>query len=221
MSDYTFSNKDFLNPIITALKELGGSAHISEIEEQIIKELNLTEKQINKIHNGNRTKLNYDLAWARTYLKKYGLITNSSTGVWTLTEKGQETTELDNNQVVKFVQEQNLIEKYGSKVSNEIEEESNELEWEDELLSIIKEISPDAFERLCQRLLQELGFIDVNVTGKTGDGGIDGSGIIKINGTLSFHVVFQAKRFNKSVSSSVIRDFRGAMIGKKRRSSKY
>lgn len=69
MSDYTFSNKDFLNPIITALKELGGSAHISEIEEQIIKELNLTEKQINKIHNGNRTKLNYDLAWARTYLK--------------------------------------------------------------------------------------------------------------------------------------------------------
>ena len=104
MSDYTFSNKDFLNPIITALKELGGSAHISEIEEQIIKELNLTEKQINKIHNGNRTKLNYDLAWARTYLKKYGLITNSSTGVWTLTEKGQETTELDNNQVVKFVQ---------------------------------------------------------------------------------------------------------------------
>lgn len=214
MSDYTFSNKDFLNPIITALKELGGSAHISEIEEQIIKELNLTEKQINKIHNGNRTKLNYDLAWARTYLKKYGLITNSSTGVWTLTEKGQETTELDNNQVVKFVQEQNLIEKYGSKVSNEIEEESNELEWEDELLSIIKEISPDAFERLCQRLLRELGFIDVNVTGKTGDGGIDGSGIIKINGTLSFHVVFQAKRFNKSVSSSVIRDFRGAMIGR-------
>ena len=83
MSDYTFSNKDFLNPIITALKELGGSAHISEIEEQIIKELNLTEKQINKIHNGNRTKLNYDLAWARTYLKKNGLITNSSTGVWT------------------------------------------------------------------------------------------------------------------------------------------
>lgn len=214
MSDYTFSNKDFLNPIITALKELGGSAHISEIEEQIIKELNLTEKQINKIHNGNRTKLNYDLAWARTYLKKYGLITNSSTGVWTLTEKGQETTELDNNQVVKFVQEQNLIEKYGSKVSNEIEEESNELEWEDELLSIIKEISPDAFERLCQRLLRELGFIDVNVTGKTDDGGIDGSGIIKINGTLSFHVVFQAKRFNKSVSSSVIRDFRGAMIGR-------
>jgi restriction system protein len=214
MSEYTFSNKDFLNPIIKALKELGGSAHISEIEEQIIKELNLTEKQINKIHNGNRTKLNYDLAWARTYLKKYGLITNSSTGVWTLTEKGQETTELDNNQVVKFVQEQNLIEKYGSKVSTEIEEESNELEWEDELLNIIKNITPDAFERLCQRLLRELGFIDVNVTGKTGDGGIDGSGIIKINGTLSFHVVFQAKRFDKSVSSSVIRDFRGAMIGR-------
>ncbi|MDC1068729.1 Mrr restriction system protein, partial [Candidatus Kapabacteria bacterium] len=165
-------------------------------------------------HNGNRTKLNYNLAWSRTYLKKYGLIANSSTGVWTLTEKGHKTTELDNNQVVKFVQEQNLIEKYGSKISNEIEEENNELEWEDELLNIIKKITPDAFERLCQRLLRELGFIDVKVTGKTGDGGIDGSGIIKINGTLSFHIVFQAKRFDKSVSSSVIRDFRGAMVGR-------
>lgn len=214
MSEYIFSYKDFLNPIIIALRELGGSAHITEIEEQIIKDLNLTEKQINKIHNGNRTKLNYDLAWARTYLKKYGLITNSSTGVWTITDKGQESEELDNNKVVKFVQEQNLIKKYGKKISPEFEEEINELEWEDELLNIIKKISPDAFERLCQRLLRELGFIDVNVTGKTGDGGIDGSGIIKINGTLSFHVVFQAKRFNKSVSSSVIRDFRGAMIGR-------
>lgn len=214
MSEYTFSNKDFLYPIIRALKALGGSAHISEIEEQIIKDLKLTEKQINKIHNGNRTKLNYDLAWARTYLKKYGLIANSSTAVWTLTEKGHQTKELDNNHVVKFVQEQNLIEKYGSKVSNEIEEDNNELEWEDELLEIIKKITPDAFERLCQRLLRELGFIDVNVTGKTGDGGIDGSGIIKINGTLSFHVVFQAKRYDKSVSSSVIRDFRGAMVGR-------
>ena len=103
MSEYIFSYKDFLNPIIIALRELGGSAHITEIEEQIIKDLNLTEKQINKIHNGNRTKLNYDLAWARTYLKKYGLITNSSTGVWTITDKGQESEELDNNKVVGII----------------------------------------------------------------------------------------------------------------------
>lgn len=90
----------------------------------------------------------------------------------------------------------------------------DETKWEDELLEIIKNITPEKFERLCQRILRELGFVDVNVTGKSGDGGIDGNGIIKINGTLSFHIVFQAKRYKGSVPPSVVRDFRGAMIGR-------
>ena len=211
MIDYKLNLKLLINPTINALKELGGSAHISEIEEQIINNLGLSEKQINKIHKGTRTKLNYDLAWSRTYLKKYGLIENSSSGIWAITEKGRNFGEIDADKLIKNVQELNLINKYGN--LNFVEEEK-EQEWEDLLLSIIKKITPDAFERLCQRMLRELGFVDVNVTGKVGDGGIDGSGIIKINGTLSFHVVFQAKRFDKSVSSSVIRDFRGAMVGR-------
>lgn len=213
MNKYNFNNKSFLNPTVNALKELGGSAHISEIEEQIILDLKLSDKQVNVIHKGNRTKLNYDLAWARTYLKKYGLIENSANGVWALTKKGNSIDEIDEKTLMKTVQEQNLKKKYGNLTTISIEDE-NEQKWEDELLNIIKKISPDAFERLCQRLLRELGFVDVNVTGKVGDGGIDGSGIIKINGTLSFHVVFQAKRYDKSVSSSVIRDFRGAMVGR-------
>ncbi|RKE94871.1 restriction endonuclease [Ichthyenterobacterium magnum] len=214
MSKSTLTSKSFLNPILVSLKKLGGSAHISEIEEQIITDLNLTDNQVNKIHKGSRTKLNYNLAWGRTYLKKVGLIENSAIGVWSLTDLGNKTDIIDENVIFKKVQEQNLINKYGN-VKKIIEDEIiEETDWEDDLLEIIKNITPDAFERLCQRLLRELGFVDVNVTGKVGDGGIDGSGIIKINGTLSFHVVFQAKRFNKSVSSSVIRDFRGAMVGR-------
>jgi restriction system protein len=155
-------------------------------------------------------------------LKNYGVIENSSRGIWSLTEKGNQEKILDEENLLKAVLEKNIKKKYGINNSNEIEDEIittqnpeiNEIKWEDELLEIIKNISPDSFERLCQRLLRELGFVDVKVTGKIGDGGIDGSGIIKINGTLSFHVVFQAKRFGKSVSSSVIRDFRGAMVGR-------
>ena len=75
-------------------------------------------------------------------------------------------------------------------------------------------MKPDAFERLSQRFLRELGFTNVEVTGKSGDGGIDGVGVIKLGGVLSFHVVFQCKRYTGSVSSSAIRDFRGAMIGR-------
>ncbi|MCX6146131.1 MAG: restriction endonuclease [Candidatus Kapabacteria bacterium] len=222
MEHFKLKYKDLLNPTLIALKELGGSANSDEIEEKIIENLNLTNEQTNEIHKGSRTKLNYQLAWSKNNLKNYGLIENSSRGIWSLTEKGNETKTIDESLLLKSVFEKNIKKKYGFEKSNLLENEEinfdnseiNEIKWEDELLEIIKNITPDAFERLCQRLLRELGFIDVKVTGKVGDGGIDGSGIIKINGTLSFHVVFQAKRFAKSVSSSVIRDFRGAMVGR-------
>ena len=98
--------------------------------------------------------------------------------------------------------------------SVEASEELTELSWEEELIVVLKSMEPDAFERLSQRFLRELGFINVEVTGKTADGGIDGVGVIKIGGVLSFHVVFQCKRYSGSVSSPAIRDFRGAMIGR-------
>ena len=222
MEYFNLKYKDLLNPTLQALKELGGSANSNEIEEKIIEIQKLTDNQINEIHKGSRTKLNYQLAWAKNNLKNYELLENSSRGIWSLTEKGNHEKLIDVEKLLKAVQEKNIKRKYGLNKSNETEDdlvtvenfEINEIKWEDELLEIIKNITPDAFERLCQRLLRELGFVDVKVTGKVGDGGIDGSGIIKINGTLSFHVVFQAKRFGKSVSSSVIRDFRGAMVGR-------
>ncbi|MBI2257283.1 MAG: restriction endonuclease [Flavobacteriia bacterium] len=219
---FKFKYKDLLNPTLIAIKQLGGSANSDEIEEKIIENLKLNDNQINDIHNGSRTKLNYQLAWAKNNLKNAELLENSKRGVWALTEKGKNIESVDETELLKYVFEKNIKKKYsiddkekeyGQNINSE-NSEFSEIKWEDELLEIIKNISPDAFERLCQRLLRELGFIDVKVTGKVGDGGIDGSGIIKINGTLSFHVVFQAKRFSKSVSSSVIRDFRGSMVGR-------
>lgn len=217
MNFFTLKYKDLINPTLKALKELGGSANSDEIEEKIIENLKLTDDQINDIHKGSRTKLNYQLAWAKNNLKNAELLENSKRGIWSLTEKGKKIESVDESELLKSVFEKNIKKRYSIEdKENEPTEntEINEIKWEDELLEIIKNISPDAFERLCQRLLRELGFVDVKVTGKVGDGGIDGSGIIKINGTLSFHVVFQAKRFAKSVSSSVIRDFRGAMVGR-------
>ncbi|MEZ4866368.1 MAG: restriction endonuclease [Caldilineaceae bacterium] len=73
---------------------------------------------------------------------------------------------------------------------------------------------PDAFERLVQRLLRESGFIQVEVTGKSGDGGIDGKGIMRLGGLLSFHVIFQCKRYQGAVGAGQVRDFRGAMVGR-------
>jgi restriction system protein len=91
---------------------------------------------------------------------------------------------------------------------------ADDLSWQDKLLSVLTEMTPDAFERLSQRLLREAGFKHVEVTGRSGDGGIDGHGVVKLQGLLSFHVYFQCKRYRNTVGSSVVRDFRGAMMGR-------
>jgi|HigsolmetaAR202D_1030399.scaffolds.fasta_scaffold00196_15 Restriction endonuclease len=205
------------NPLLKALRELGGSASISEQEDKVADILGLSEDEMNEIHRGNRTKLSYRLAWARNYLKRFGLLENSSRGVWALTPAATTITEVDPAEVNRFVKIQNDRQRDDAEPDiSEIDapELPKELTWEDETLELLKTISPKAFENLCQRLLRESGFIQVEVTGRSGDGGIDGRGVVKIGGLLSFHVHFQCKRYKDTVSASVIRDFRGAMVGR-------
>lgn len=220
---FKYKYDDLFNPTLKAIKNLGDSGSVTEIEEEVIKILNLSEDAVNEIHRESTTKLAYRLAWARNYLKRFGLLENSSRGIWALTEKGQKTSEVDKEKVKKFVvnkdKEQKLEKTSKSKdsYSPTLEDKPDEIvefTWQDKLLETIKTISPSQFEKLCQRLLRELGFVNVEVTGKTNDGGIDGKGILRIGQVLSFHVVFQAKRYQGTVSSSVVRDFRGAMDGR-------
>ena len=203
---------DLFNPLLTALHNLGSSASIVELEQSVAKVLKLTEADLEKPHDGNRTKFSYNLAWARTYLKRFGLIENSARGVWALTAAGQKTSSVSKQEVKKLVQEEDRRNR--DKVDSLEVLESEEIGWEADALSALKKMPPDAFERLCQRVLRESGFIQVEVTGKSGDGGIDGRGVVKLGAILSFHVHFQCKRYKDTVSASVIRDFRGAMVGR-------
>ncbi|MRX67501.1 restriction system protein [Flavobacterium resistens] len=226
---FNYKFDDLFNPTLKALHHLGGSASVVEIENYVIELLKLSEEQISEIHRGTTTKLNYRLRWARNYLKNFGLLENSERGVWILTPKGLKTDEVDPKVVSRKVREVNKKRRKEKQPETESEsdlelepteltteassdfEEENEITWKDELLQKIKGISPVSFERLCQRILRELGFQNVEVTGKPNDGGIDGKGILQLGGILSFHVVFQAKRYKETVSPSVIRDFRGSM----------
>ncbi|MEO6150919.1 MAG: restriction endonuclease [Mucilaginibacter sp.] len=218
---FKYKYDDLFNPVLTALHKLGGSGSVDEIEEQTATLLKLTDEQVSEIHRGNTSKFNYRLAWTRNYLKRYGLIENSSRGVWSLTEQGLVTTSVDKEVVKrKVVSEDRQLRLKQNTQTNEVIEDSFEDEeiqkysWQEQLIENLQSIEPAAFERLCQRLLRELGFQNVEVTGKTNDGGIDGKGLLKIGGVLSFHVIFQAKRYKGSVSSSIVRDFRGAMVGR-------
>lgn len=210
---------DLIIPTLKALKSLGGSGSIEEIIEKVIEIERIPDEvlQIQHNENGVQGEVEYRLAWSRTYLKKYGLLENSTRGVWSLTDADFDIGSLDPNLMVKTVRDQIKTEKPKSSKSEdeEIDDQIEETaDWKENLLNVLFNIQPDAFERLAQRLLRESGFVQVEVTGKSGDGGIDGKGIVKISGFLSFHVIFQCKRYRGTVTPSQIRDFRGAMQGR-------
>ncbi|HWE35720.1 MAG TPA: restriction endonuclease [Isosphaeraceae bacterium] len=211
------------NPILKALKALGGSGSIKEINDKVIESMNLAGSVLEQLHDPesrNETEVEYRLAWARTYLKKYDLINNSSRGIWALTEKAENVPVVDPDEIVEQVRLQSR--KQGERVPESKPDEPSlavdddvDQGWEAELHRILtKQLEPAAFERLVQRILRESGFVEVHVTGRSGDGGIDGKGIAKIHGIMSFHVIFQCKRYLGVVSAGEVRDFRGAMVGR-------
>lgn len=211
-----------LMPSLEALKQLGGSGSIQEIGDKVIQLGGYSEKQQAVLHGaGPKTEIMYRLAWSRTYLRAVGAIQNSNRGVWSITDYGRSLTASDAASIPAKVRamrpnppEAPPEETMGdADVAPKPDERCTTDEWRDRLLNVIQSMPTDGFERLCQRVLRESDFTRVEVTGKSGDGGIDGIGVLRIN-LISFRVFFQRKRYKGRVGASAIRDFRGAMIGR-------
>ncbi|MEB3117489.1 MAG: restriction endonuclease [Limnothrix sp.] len=216
---------------IEALKLLGGSGTIQEIYDQVCELEGFTEEQQNILHkNGPQTLIAYRLAWTRTYLKNYGAIESNERGNWSLTATGWQLTPVTINRTMinsaskkrvnHHAAQEQLVTESDMESFDELVGDTQEPalllnsdQWIEKLLEVLQSLSPDAFERLCQRILRESGFTKVQVTGRKGDGGIDGVGVLKI-ALLSFQVFFQCKRYKGSVGPGEIRDFRGSMIGR-------
>lgn len=222
--DYT----ELIVPVYNALKSLGGSGTNKEILEQVIKDLNLSDEIVDESHLGseNQTELGYQCAWARTYLKNYGVITNSARSVWAINPQYTGDVKLDPKEIVTFANKRNAerrdnAKKYDNSAKNipddgidnndDVEFPDEIKPWKQRLSEVLLSMDPYAFERLAQRVLRECGFTQVEVTKKSNDGGIDGTGKLKINGIFSFNVAFQCKRYKGQVSASDVRDFRGSL----------
>jgi len=211
---------ELMNALLAAMHELGGSGSIDEISAKVIEALDLPEEVLAIPHNPEKsslTEVEYQLAWARTYLKKYGILDNSSRGVWVIVPEKRDVSEVDPQLVVKTVREISRREREARSPAPESEEElpDDDESWRTKLHHVLtQELTADAFERLVKRMLRESGFVQVEVTGRSGDGGIDGKGIVKVGGLLSFHVLFQCKKYQGSVSAGAVRDFRGALVGR-------
>lgn len=209
-------------PTLDALKRLGGSATVDELDAAVSSSLGLTDKQLQIPHGREsdaRTELEYRLAWTRTILKTSGLVTNSSRGVWALVDAQLDLRSVDPRTVLRkhraeYLSRRGERAKKQQNEGNETPDPAAEDDWTARVLAAVQKIGPDQFERLSLRVLREAGFVDLTVTGRVGDGGIDGKGIVRFNGVVSFHVVFQCKRYVGSVSGEQVRAFRGAIEGR-------
>ncbi|MCI9125964.1 MAG: restriction endonuclease [Eubacterium sp.] len=223
---------ELISPTYDALIQLGGSGTNKEIYEKVIENLNLTEEVIDEPHleSTNLSEVEYQLAWARTYLKNYGVIVNSARSVWSITSEFASRKKIDVKEIIEYTVQKNAMKRKMSVEPKSNEKGKNEENPEDEIVDndevefpeevkpwrrhlaeVLQNMDPYGFERLSQRLLRECGFTQVSVTKKSVDGGIDGVGKLKINGIFSFNIAFQCKRYKGSVPSSDIRDFRGSL----------
>lgn len=201
----------FYEPTLKALDMLGGSGSTGEIYKKILTLVNLSNEIIDEMHSFTMTEVEYRLMWARTDLKNYGAVENSKQGVWALTAKGAKMMKagsVDPKEIKKTLTNKKKVEK-GKDSDNEEQQEKRD--WRERVSEILHNLDPYAFEKLAQRLLRECGFSDVEVTKKSGDGGIDGTGKLRINGIFSFNVAFQCKRYKGQVGAPQIRDFRGSL----------
>lgn len=219
-----------ITPTYNALRTLGGSGSNEEILNQIIADLAIPDEVSDISHQGNTnmSELQYQLAWARTYMKNYGIIENSSRSIWSIKPEYMGVESLDDKAIISTVVRQGVERRKNNHSAsdetpnpNQPEDDSpenDEVEYPDEakpwrvrLSEILQNMDPYGFERLSQRVLRECGFSQVEVTKKSGDGGIDGTGKLKINGIFSFNVAFQCKRYSGLVGAGAIRDFRGSL----------
>ena len=221
MTNGSMPTKDQLyNPVLNALKSGGGSATNDELFDYIVEKLNLLDGVVNQRTHSGQSRLWERIIWARNELKHSEYVEQTETGIWAVTALGESTDSVD-PRTVRREATRRVEGRAESNSSNTIpdapDEDSEDMisdgddSWRGELAQILKSMSPSAFERLCGVILRASGFIEVNITGRSGDGGIDGKGILQLQGLISMPVSFQSKRYDGSVGSPIVREFRGSL----------
>ncbi|MEO6938602.1 MAG: winged helix-turn-helix domain-containing protein [Candidatus Kapaibacterium sp.] len=220
--------KPLAGPLLEALKQLGGSGKPREVSDLIAKNLDLPPNVIEATLKDGTLRFHNQVAWTRDYLVKAGYLDSSSRGTWVLTEKGREAilpSEKSRKTIIEEFRvyselpkkEMAAIEEPEEQIAGQHEEEPDELvedEQPESLLEVLRRLTPKGFEEVCGLLLRESGFENVLVTGRSRDGGFDGSGKLAINPFVSLIVTFQCKRYVGTVSRSEVGDFRNSILGR-------
>ena len=216
----------YFGPVLEALRDLGGTARPDDVANHVARTLELSLVDQNELNKSGQSRFRNSLHWARFYLVKAGLLEASERGVWSLTRSGSETV-LSHTEALALFHEvhHRWKRKEPDQGSLSVDAETldttpehatatSSMSYRDALIELLRSLPPSGFEAVCRRLLLESGFETVEVTGRSGDGGIDGHGILLANPFVSFRVLFQCKRYANPVTPDKVRDFRGAMTGR-------
>src|SRR4051812_15343654 len=196
----------YVQPVLTTLQENGGAGNSTDVIRKVIEKLGITEDELEEATSNGQSRIRNQIQWARFYLFKAGLIDTSQRGTWRLSNEGLEKKLSGDDIYSLFKSVQENVKKIPPTTTlkkAELQFETTTPEDEQHspgLINIIQALSPDGFEKLCKRLLVEIGINDITLTGGSGDQGIDGKGIVKLNDVVSLNIVFQCKRYKETVS---------------------
>ncbi len=224
---------ELYTPFLNVL--LDGEIHtFKEIKVEIAKKLGLSEESLNqRIPSGKQSIYDNRVGWARTYLKKAGLIESSRRAHFSITVSGKHLcasgVEITNKLLAEkypFFAEFIGVDR-NENLDNSLIVENEETPQEtldrvyrsindqlaDELLSEIVNLSPAFFEQLVVDLMKAMGYGDGFVTKLSGDNGIDG---VIHEDKLGFNLIYiQAKKWapETTIAKPEIQKFAGAMMG--------
>jgi len=214
----------YLDPILGALDEYGGSATPQQVKEMIARDLNLPIEVTTRRLRSGLYQYSNDVDQAKYYLAAAGYIDSSQWGRWTLTEIGFDGLDEDAGEhlaLYRKLYRQFAETRKGRRLGQRNEDENRRRSTTDAdalpknpTLAAIHAMEPAIFEYLCVKLLRTMGLESVTVTGATRDKGIDGVGVLQVMRFLRFRILFQAKRYAGDIYASQVRDFRGAIQGR-------
>ena len=227
-----------INPSWNYLKD--GQQHtLKELKQYVSKYFKLTEEQLlEMLPSGRQTVFVNRIGWARTYLKKAGLIDSPARATFIITNDGLDVLKdnpavIDSNYLMKFESFQEFqngsadVESANVPVNDTKDTPDDTFEESfrkinkslaDDLLGEVVKLSPTAFEQMVIDLLSKMGYGAFENAGKTTsitqDEGIDG---IIMEDKLGFNLIYiQAKKWSldSTVGRPDVQNFVGAISGK-------
>ena len=213
--------------ILNALRQMGGSGTARDVIKKVAELENVSTEKQEVRNKGGALRFYNQVAWARQYLVWEELLDSTKRGVWTLTEKGRQTklsAEASRELFLRWVKihaqtrnkskELSNPESIDAETSTPLSSDAFKIQHREALIELLQNISADGFERFCRDIMLEMGLSNVVCVGKTGDGGIDGHGLLELNPVITLRVAYQCKKYSAGVGVKEIREFQSAIRGK-------